>query len=92
MTELKSPIHRLTSARRHEAGKTRAVVVSISPPAEIGFRLAATRQTYWLPVESGYELAVSYWLKQVEKRAREIARAEGIKLRSARVKARRELR
>ena len=92
MTDLNRPIHRSTAARRHEAGKTRNVVVSLAPPASIGFRLAGTRKTYWLDAESAYELAVRAWMNQVEREAKRISKAEGINMKRARSRARKAMR
>ena len=92
MTALVKPVQRVTAARRHEAGKTRKVVIVVAPPAEVGARLQGTRQTFWLNAEQIYELAVRQFVRDVEDEARRIAKREGIKLASARVKARRHLR
>lgn len=91
MTELNKPLRRVTSARRHEKSKTRAVVLSLEPPAQVGVRLQGTRQTYRLDAESVYEIAVQYHQRRVDKRARQIAKAESLPLRRAMVKARKEL-
>ncbi len=93
MTGLAKPVHRTTSAVRHEKGKTRKVIVSLSPPASIGFRLQGTQQTFWIDAEVGYEVAVRSFLRDVEKEARKIKKEEGSKtMASARAKARKRLR
>jgi hypothetical protein len=91
MTNLNSTVRRITTARRHEKSKTRAVVLSLEPPAQVGVRLQGTRQTYKLDAESVYELAVRYHERRIEKLARTIAKAESIPLKRATSKARREL-
>lgn len=91
MTDLNRRVARLTTARRHEKSKTRAVVLSLEPPASIGVRLAGTRQTFRLEAESVYELAVRSHTQRIERRAKAIAKSEGLKMRSALVKARKEL-
>jgi hypothetical protein len=91
MTDLTKPVTRKTSARVHEKGKRRDILLTLIPPAKIGVRLAGTRQTYQLDAESVYSIAVKFHLLAVEKRAKQIAKAEGLKMRSAMTKARREL-
>lgn len=91
MTELTKIVRRVTSARRHEKSKTRAVVISIEPPARVGCRLQGTRDTFRLDVETIYELAVLSHERAIEKRAHRIAKEESITLGKARVKARRIL-
>lgn len=88
---MKKPIHVVTAARRHEAGKTRNVVISLAPPAAVGARLQGTRQTYWLDAETVYEVAVHRFVRDVEMEARNIAKRDRITIASARAKARREL-
>lgn len=92
MTDLTRPVHRTTSAHRHEQGKQRAIIVSLLPPAHIGLRLAGTRQTFWLDAEVAYEVAVRSYLQQVEKEAKKIKKDEGCSIASARAKARKRLR
>ena len=91
MKPFKKPIHLMTGARRHEAGKTRNVIVSVVPPAEVGARLQGTKQTFWLTAEEVYEVAVRKWVRDVETEAKRIAKVERIRITTARAKARRQL-
>jgi hypothetical protein len=68
MTTTKKPISRETIAQVRELGKTRPIVLTIETNGTVGFRAKGTRTTYWLSVESLYDLAV--------KRAVEDARRE----------------
>lgn len=90
MTELTKPVRRTTSARRHEKSRTRTVILSLEPPAQVGARLSGTRQTFRLDAEAVYELAVRSHERAIERRARELQRG-GLRMRTARVQARREL-
>lgn len=91
MTDLTKPLTRKTAARIHEKGEKRAVLITLIPPAKVGVRLAGTRQTYQLDAEAVYSIAVKFHLANVEKRAKQIHKTEGLKMRSAMAKARREL-
>lgn len=91
MTDLNKTVRRVTSAKRHEKSKTRAVVLSLEPPAQVGVRLQGTRQTYKLEAEAVYELAVRSHERQIERRAKQIAKAEHLPMRRATAKARKEL-
>jgi len=91
MTDLNKRVVRITGARRHEKSRTRAVILSLEPPASVGVRLQGTRQTYRLEGESIYELAVRHHEAQIEKRAKRIAKDELKPMRSARAKARKEM-
>jgi hypothetical protein len=91
LTDLNKPLHRSTAARRREAGKVRAVIITLAPPAQVGFRLQGTRQTFWLDAESAYELAVRAFVQSVEREARKIVKTEGVTLARARAIARRRL-
>jgi hypothetical protein len=90
MTDLSKPITRKTSATLHEKGQRRPVLVTLIPPAKIGFRLAGTRQTYQVDAESGYSFAVKMHLAEVERRTKQLQKT-GLSARSARAKARKEL-
>jgi hypothetical protein len=91
MTDLTKPVTRKTSAAIHEKGQRRPVLVTLIPPAKIGVRLAGTRQTFTLDAEAVYSIAVKFHLAQIEKRAKYIAKHEGLKMRSALARARKEL-
>lgn len=91
MTNLSNPVHRVTSAKRHEKSQTRAIVLSLEPPAAVGVRLKGTHQTYRLDAEVIYELAVRHHSKRIEKRAKELQRSERLVWRGAVAKATKEL-
>jgi hypothetical protein len=91
MTNLNKTIHRTTSAQRHEAGKTRAVIITLAPPAFIGLRLKGTKTTYFLEAEVAYELAIRSYTNEVEREAIRIKKSEGCKISTARVKAREKI-
>lgn len=91
MTDLNKRVLRLTAARRHEKSRTRAVILSLEPPASVGVRLRGTRQTFRLEAESIYELAVRAHENRIERRARQISKSLALPMRSARAKARKEL-
>lgn len=91
MTELRKRVSRLTISRRREQSKSRPLIVSLEPGDIIGIRLQGSRQTFRVSIEGVYEYAMTRHLARVEKRARQIAKAEGIKNRSALVRARKEL-
>ncbi len=91
MTDLLKPLTRKTSARVHEKGQGRPVLLCLIPSAKVGVRLAGTRQTYTIDAEAVYSIAVKMHLQAVEKRAKQIHKSEGLKMRSATAKARKEL-
>jgi len=91
MTDLTKQVTRKTSARIHEKGERRHILFTLIPPAGLGVRLAGTRQTYQIDAESVYSIAVKIHVQDVEKRAKQIAKNEGLKIRTARAKARKEL-
>ncbi len=91
MTDLSKPIRRVTAARRHEKSKTRAVILSLEPPAQIGVRLQGTRQTFRLDAEAVYEIAVRSHENRIERLAKQLSKADGLPMRSARVKARKQM-
>lgn len=66
-------LKRLTTASIHSCGKRRAVVVSLAPATAslVGFRLAGTRTTYYLPVDWCFREAVRADLarKRAERKA-----------------------
>lgn len=71
MTPLKSPVHRETGARIRDAGKTRAVIVSLLPGDVIQFRLKGTRTSYVLPIDAEFYRAARLHAERLraEKRA-----------------------
>jgi hypothetical protein len=90
MIKLKKPVTRKTSAVRYEKSKHREIVVSLEPRRQLSFRLLGTRQHYRLDVETAYEIAVKLHAQAIEKRAQRLKK-QGVKIRSARAQARREL-
>lgn len=91
MTELRKRLQRITVGRRREQSKSRPLVVSLEPGDVIGVRISGTRQTYRVSIEGVLEYGMRLHLAKIDKRARQIAKAEGLKMRSAVVKARKEL-
>jgi hypothetical protein len=91
MTELNRPVRRVSLGKRREKSAWRALILSLEPGDLIGIRLQGTRQTFRLGAESVYELAVQWHERKIEKRSRQLIKTEGLKLRSARAKARKEL-
>ena len=95
MTDLNKPIARKTSETRFEKSQLRNIVVSIEPAgrdgAVIGLRLAGTRQTYRIGVQSAYNAAVMHHIDKIAKETKRLCKAEGIPMRSAKAKARKEI-
>lgn len=91
MTDLLKTIKRRTVGRRRDRSTSRAMVVSLEPGDVVGVRMMGTRQTYRISIEGLYELAIRSHLARVDKRARELVKHDGLKMRSALVKARKEL-
>jgi hypothetical protein len=58
MTQLHKTIERETAATVFERSLERLIIVSLEPPGLLGFRLKGTRQTYRLPVQTCFWLAV----------------------------------
>jgi len=81
----------MTTASRHEKSRTRAIILSLEPSAAVGVRLVGTRQTYRLPAEAIYELAVMAHEREIERTAKRIAKADKVPMRTAKAKARKEL-
>lgn len=91
MTELTKPLTRKTTARVFSKGQKRPVLLTMIPPARIGVRLAGTRDTYQIDAEAIFSIAVKMHVAEIEKLAKRIAKNEGIRIKSATAKARREL-
>jgi len=91
MTDLRKTVRRVTVGKRRDRSKSRALVISLEPGDIVGIRMQGTRQTYRRGIEAIYEDAIRYHLARIEKRARQITKSEGLKIRSATVKARKEL-
>jgi hypothetical protein len=95
MVELKKRVRRKTSATVFDRGR-RHVFLSLEPSAglrqeSVGVRLAGTRDTYRIEAESLYSIAVKIHNAAIEKRAKQIQKAQGCPIRSARSKAKKEL-
>jgi hypothetical protein len=58
MTNLKSPVKRVSAGTVHEAGKDREVIVILRPPNILGFRAKGCRKEYQLTTDGCYVLAV----------------------------------
>lgn len=91
MTPLNKTIRRRTTAHRHEKSRTRALILSLELPAQVGVRLQGTRQTFRLDAEAVYELAVMAHEREIERTAKRIAKSDRLPMRQARARARREL-
>jgi hypothetical protein len=90
MTDLKKKVVRVSPVEHFSRSKHRRYIISIEPPDEIGVRLQGTRQCYRLSA-SHFTLGIQHWLDRVERRAKQLVKAEGLRMRSARAKARKEL-
>lgn len=91
MTDLLRTVRRATIGRHFEKSKHRRLIVTLEVGDIIGVRLEGTRQCYRIGIESVYYRAIGNHLARIEKRAKQIAKSEGLKMRSAMVKARKEL-
>lgn len=91
MTDLLKRLTRKTAAAIHEKGQRRPVLITLIPPAKVGVRLAGTRQTYAVDAEALYSIAVKMHIADVDKRAKYIAKHEGVKMRTAKARATKEL-
>jgi hypothetical protein len=58
MTRTTKPVTRETTARVREVGQMRPVVITIEPSGIVTLRAKGTRQSYSLPVDALYDLAV----------------------------------
>jgi phosphoglucomutase len=91
MTDLRKPIHRRTIGTRREQSRSRPLIISLEPGDVVAVRIAGTRQSYRVSIEGVYEYAMRQHLARVDKRARQLVKSEGLKMRSAMVRARKEL-
>lgn len=89
--QLTKDVYRTSKGSTYEQGERRQIILVLSPPAQVGFRLVGTRQTYFLDAEVGYAIAVKRFLVDVERRAKLIKKELGCSIKSARSRARREL-
>lgn len=89
--DLNKKVARKSAARIHEKSRTRRAILTLEPTAFVGVRLEGTRQTYRLDAEELYSVAVKIHETRIEKLAKTIAKNEGVKLRSARAKARKKM-
>jgi hypothetical protein len=92
MTALTKTVSRVSGAHRHEKSKTRALVLTLEPPAKVGVRLQGTCQTYRLDAEAIYELAVRAHEATIERLAQKIVKRDKMRVGSARALARKECR
>lgn len=58
MTHLKVPVTRITGGTVFEKGENRPVIVTLSPPNILSFRVKGLRGRYTLTVEGCYMMAV----------------------------------
>lgn len=91
MTDLRRTVKRVTIGRRRDRSKSRALVISLEPGDVVGVRMMGTRQTFRVSIEGVFEYAMRQHLARIDKRTRQIVKSEGLKPRSAMVKARKEL-
>jgi hypothetical protein len=90
-TELNRIVKRRTGAFVFDRGH-REIIASLEPVSKtVGVRLAGTRDVYRIDFESIYSIAVKRHSAAVEKRAKEIHKNEGLRMASARAKARKLL-
>ena len=87
MTNLTKVVKRVSSAVRHEKSRTRRIIISVEPPAIVGVRLEGTRNTYRLDARALYELAIQAHVRDIEREARRIAKADKLPARTARKRA-----
>lgn len=95
MVELNKRVKRQTRAVVFDRGR-RTIILSLEPARgdeteSVGVRLAKTRDTYRIDAASLYSIVVKLHRSKVEKRAKVIAKDEGIRIASARRKAEKEL-
>jgi hypothetical protein len=91
VTDLLKTIRRRTIGRHFSQSKHRRFIITLEIGDVIGVRLEGTRQCYRYGIESVYQRAILSHLARIDKRARELVKRDGIKMRSAMVKARKEL-
>ena len=75
MTPLRKTIRRKTFARIFSKGLHREIIVELSPPDLVGFRLKGERRTYHLPAEWCFRRAVAAWVESEKRRKREERKA-----------------
>ncbi len=91
MVELERNVRRQTRATVFSKGDRRPIIIHLESSQKIAFQLKGTRQRYRLDPETCYAIAVRLHLEKIERLARKIKKEEGIKITSARAKARKEL-
>lgn len=91
MTDLNKTIRRETRATIFSKGNRRPIIIHLESSQKIAFQLKGTRDRYRLDPETCYAIAVRFHLERIERLAKKIKKEEGIKISSARVKARKEL-
>lgn len=73
MTRLTKAVWRISRRTRYEGGKDRAILCGMEPGDLLSFRLAGTRATYTISIESAYAYAVKQ-TNASESKGREYAR------------------
>lgn len=94
MTDLTKPVKRKTAATVFDQAKAKAIVVSLEPTrtgASIGLKIAGSRDTYRLSVNTVFNIAVRHHQDETERLARKINKNDGVPMRSARARARKEM-
>jgi hypothetical protein len=89
-TQLTKIVKRKTPATVFDRGR-KHIILSLEPSAFVGVRLAGTRRRYLVDAESIYSIAVKMHNQEIEKRAKQIAKSDGVRIGTARAKARKEL-
>lgn len=92
-TKLNKTIKRETESTVFERSQNRNIIVSVEPTrngAVIGVKIKGYRDVYKIGVGSVYTIAVNNHLAKIERRAKQIMKAEGISMRSAKARAKAE--
>lgn len=93
-TTLTKAVTRKTAVETFDRGKSRSLIVSIEPAgrdnAVIGIRIAGTRDTYRLGVQTVLNMAITKHHDDVRRKAQKLHK-EGTPMRSAKAQAKREL-
>lgn len=94
MAPLTKRVARETPATVFQKSQNRNLIVSLEPAgrdgAFIGIRAKGTRCTYRVGVNSVYNLAIRLHVQLIEQRIKEL-RKQGVPMRTARAKARKEI-
>lgn len=93
MGKLTKVVKRETDSTVFDRSQYRNLIVSIEPAkngAVIGMRVKGTRDTYRLQVGAMFVHAINNHQAKIERNAKALVKKEGISLRSARARAKRE--